>query len=158
MHLSNKISMKTKALFLLLAVTVFSCAKDVIVENLSAKYQPICSIWKPVTMSYDSMDVRVTHPIQYEKLVINNDLTYEIFLDATNPSIEDGMINIITQTDNKLELFFDAQYPGYSSFAGSHIFGFSNVTLDSLSNDVLVFKSSEDYYFQNVIFNFRKYE
>jgi len=151
--------MNTKALLLLLlAVIAFSCKKDVIVEKLSVKYQPIYGSWKPVTVSYDSMDARVTRTIDFEKLVIHNNLNYEIFPDTITSSIEHGTVKIITQTDNKLELFFDAEWPGYSSFAGSHIFGFSNVTLDSLANDVLVFKATEIYSLQNVIFNFRKYK
>ena len=149
--------MNSKALLLLLlAVIAFSCKKDVNVEKLSVKYQSIYGSWKPVTVSYDSMDVRVTRTIDFEKLVIHNNLNYEIFPDAITSSIEHGTIKIITQTDNKLELFFDAEWPGYSSFAGSHIFGFSNVTLDSLANDVLVFKATEIYSLQNVIFNFSK--
>lgn len=156
-HLTNKNRMKTKALLLLLVVFVFSCKKDVIVEKLPTKYQPIYGSWKPVTVSYDSLDVRVTHAIDFERLVIHNDLSYEIFPDAVTSSIEHGTVKIITQTDDNLELFFDAEWPGYSSFAGSLIFGFSNVTLDSLSNEVLVFKAPENYSFQNVIFNFTKY-
>lgn len=149
--------MNSKALLLLLlAVIAFSCKKDVNVEKLSVKYQSIYGSWKPVTVSYDSMDVRVTRTIDFEKLVIHNNLNYEIFPDAITSSIEHGTVKIITQTDNKLELFFDAEWPGYSSFAGSHIFGFSNVTLDSLANDVLVFKATEIYSLQNVIFNFSK--
>jgi hypothetical protein len=56
-------------------------------------------------------------------------------------SVEDGFINIVTQTKNKLELFFDAHYPIYSSYAGSHVFGFSNVELISLSNDQMILKT-----------------
>lgn len=150
--------MKIKVLFLLFAVTAFSCKKEVIVEKLSTKYQSIYGSWKPVTVSYDSLDVRVTRTIVFEKLAIHNDLSYEIFPDAITSSIEHGNVKIITQTNDKLELFFDAEWPGYSSFAGSHIFGFSNVTLDSISNNTLVFKASEIYALQDVIFNFRKYE
>lgn len=144
--------MKTKTLLLLLVVFVFSCKKDVIVEKLPTKYQSIYGSWKPVTVSYDSMDVRVTRTIDFEKLVINSDLSYEIFPDAITSSIEHGTVKIITQTDDNLELFFDAEWPGYSSFADSLIFGYSNVTLDSLSNEVLKFKTPGNYSFQNVMF------
>jgi hypothetical protein len=56
-----------------------------------------------------------------------------------------------------LELFFDAVYPSYSSFAGSHIFGFSNVVLDDQYDNELILKSTDNPYFQNIEFRFGKY-
>ncbi len=150
--------MKTKVFFLLFLAVAISCKKENDeIENLLPKYQSICDVWKPLTISYDSMDVRVTKPIQYDRLKINSNLSYEILLDATVSYTEDGTITIISQTDDKLEIYFDAVYPSYSSFAGSHIFGFSNVILETLNNDELIFKSIDNSYFQNVVFRFRKY-
>jgi hypothetical protein len=122
--------MKIIALFLLLLTVTTACNKENN-DDLFVKYQPVYGIWKPLTISYDSMDVRVTWPIQYDRLVINNNLSYKIFLDASNTSIEDGTITIISQTEDTLEIYFAAKYPPYSSFAGSHIFGISNVVLDA---------------------------
>lgn len=151
--------MKTKLIFLLFIISLtISCNKDDSEnENLLPQYQFIIGTWEPLTISYDSSEVRVTHPIQYDRLVINNNLSYKIYLDSDNPSIEDGTISIISQNEENLELFFDAVYPGYSSFAGSHIFGFSNVVLDSQDNDGLIFKSIDNPYFQNIEFRFKKY-
>jgi len=148
--------MKIKVLFLLLMIITITCKKENI-DNLIANYQPIYGIWTPLTISYDSMDFRVTKPIRYNRLVINGDLSYEIYPDATNPSIEHGTIKIISQTENKLEIYFAAIYPSYSSFAGSHIFGFSNVIIDSLTNETLILKSTGNFYFPNAEFHFKKY-
>ena len=67
-------------------------------------------------------------------------MTYGINMDQSNP-IEQGTINIIAQTNEKLVIYFNAQYPGYSSYAGSHIFGFANVELVSLSDKELIIKT-----------------
>ena len=61
-------------------------------------------------------------------------------MDLYNP-VENGTINIITQTSQELELYFAAKYPEYSSFAGSHIFGGTNVELMSFSDNELIFKT-----------------
>ena len=151
--------MKTKLIFLFIIISLtISCNKDDSEnENLIPQYQSIIGTWEPLTISYDSQEVRVTHPIQYDRLVINSNLSYEIYLDSDNPSIEDGTISIISQTVEKLELFFDAVYPSYSSFAGSHIFGFSNVVLDAQNDNELILKSTDNPYFQNIEFRFGKY-
>ena len=150
--------MKTKVLFLLFILgATISCKKgDGDDEKLFPKYQSIFGVWKPFTISYDSANIRVTKPIRYDRLVINNDLSYKIYVGSTN-QIEDGTIQIITQNDEKLELFFGAEYPSYSSFAGSHVFGVSNLVLDAFSNDELIFKSIKNSYFQNTEFRFKKY-
>jgi len=148
--------MKVKIVLILLIAIAIACEKENN-DNLFAKYQSVYGIWKPLTISFDSMNVRVTKPIQYDRLVINSNLSYEIYLEATNPSIENGSINIISQTEDKLEIYFAAKYPSYSSFAGSHIFGFSNVVLGTLTNDRIIFKSTGNFYFPNTEFHFRKY-
>ena len=68
--------MKTKTLFILLLVVAISCRKENNdIEVLFPKYKPICNVWKPLSMSYDSMGVRVTTSIEYDRLVFNNNLT-----------------------------------------------------------------------------------
>jgi hypothetical protein len=69
---------------------------------------------------------------------------------------ENGRIDIITQNSDKLELYFAAKYPSYSSFAGSHLFGVTNVTLESLTHQSMVLKSLNAIHFQNMEFSFTR--
>ena len=117
---------------------LFSCKQEQ--SSFISKYQAILGTWNLKTISYDSSGINITKPIPFNKLIIKDNLAYTIFMDQTNP-VENGIINIVTQTNNKLELFFDAQYPSSSSYAGSHVFGFSNVELISLSNDQMIIKT-----------------
>jgi hypothetical protein len=149
--------MKTKTLILFLLVVTISCKKENFdIDDLFPKYQPICDVWKPQTMSYDSMGVRVTTQIQYDKLVINDNLSYVLYYDTSNFVVENGDIRIITQTDDALEIEFVAFRPRYSSFMGSHLFC-SDVVLDSLKNDEMILTSVECWHIENVEFYFEKY-
>jgi hypothetical protein len=130
--------MKKLILFSALVTFLFSCKQEQ--NSFTPKYQEILGAWNLKTISYDSAGINITKPIPYNKLLIKDNLTYTIYMDQTT-SVEDGFINIVTQTKNKLELFFDAHYPIYSSYAGSHVFGFSNVELISLSNDQMILKT-----------------
>jgi len=130
--------MKKLILLTVLVFFLFSCKQEQ--SSFISKYQAIMGTWNLKYISYDSSGVNITKPIPFNKLVINDNLAYTIYMDQTNP-VENGIINIVTQTNNKLELYFDAQYPSYSSFAGSHVFGFSNVELISLSNDEMILKT-----------------
>jgi len=139
-------------------IILVSCDKeDFDIEDLFPQFQPICDVWKPLTMSYDSMGVRVTTPIQYDKLVINDNLSYVLYYDQSDYVVEDGDVRIITQTDDKLEIDFTPIYPMASSYAGSHIFAFSDVVLESLTKDEMILTTSEWYLSQNVEFTFEKY-
>jgi hypothetical protein len=115
-----------------------SCKKDN--TSLLPKYEAILGTWNLQSVSYDSSGVKITKTIPYNRLVINDNLNYQVFMNQINP-VENGFINIITQTDDKLVIYFSAQYPSYSSFAGSHIFGGTNVELVSLSDNELIFKT-----------------
>jgi hypothetical protein len=149
--------MKTKTLFLLVLVVTASCKKENYdIEDLFPKYQPICDVWKPVSMSYDSMGVRVTTSIEYDRLVINDNLSYVLYYDQSDYVVEDGDVRIITQTEDELEIEFVAIYPMTSSFAGSHLFC-SDVVLDSLTNDEMILTSGGCWKIQNVEFYFEKY-
>jgi hypothetical protein len=106
-------------------------------------------------MSYDSSGVLVTKSLRYDRLVINKDLTYKIYYDSLN-NIENGIIKIVSQTESKLELYFEAHYASYSSFAGSHIFAQSTVFLVCLSKDELVLRDVDDGYFSQREFHFIK--
>jgi hypothetical protein len=150
--------MNTKTLFLIVLVVTTSCKKENNdVEDLFPIYQAIVDVWKPQTMSYDSMGVRVTKSIQYDKFVINDNLSYQIYPFGNDSPIEDGAITIITQTNDRLEISFTPDYPMYSSFAGSHIFAFSTVVLESLTNDEMILNTGESWQFENVDFHFTKY-
>jgi len=150
--------MKTKTFILFLLVVTISCKKENFdIDDLFPKYQPICDVWKPLTMSYDSMGVRVTTQIQYDKLVINDNLSYVLYYDTSNFVVENGELRIITQTDDKLEIDFAPIYPMTSSYAGSHIFSFSDVVLESLTKDEMILTTGEFWLFQNVEFTFGKY-
>lgn len=123
--------------FILILIFPVSCKKD----NTSyffPKYEDIQGTWNLQSVSWDSSGVRITRTIPYDRMVVNNNLDYQIYINQTKP-VEDGTINIITQTNNKLVLYFSAEYPSYSSFAGSHIFGNSNVELLSLSAREMIF-------------------
>lgn len=130
--------MKKLLLFTLIAIFLISCKK----ENTSfiEKYQMISGTWNLQFVSYDSSGVKITKTLSYNRLVIKPNLEYQIYNDQID-QVEHGNINIITQTNDKLELYFDAQWPGYSSFYGSHVFGVSNVELVSLSDNALIIKS-----------------
>jgi hypothetical protein len=130
--------MKKLLLFPLIAIFLISCKK----ENSSFidKYQMISGTWNLQFVSYDSSGVKITRTFSYNRLVIKDNLEYQIYNDLIS-QVEHGNINIITQTDDKLELYFDAQWPGYSSFIGSHVFGYTNVELVSLSDNALIIKS-----------------
>jgi len=149
--------MKTKTLFILLLVVAISCKKEKHdIEVLFPKYQPICNVWKPLSMSYDSMGVRVTTSIEYNRLVINDNLTYVLYYDLSDNVVEDGHVRIITQTDEELKIDFVAVYPLTSSFVGSHLFC-SEVILDSLTNNKMILTSEECWHIQNVEFTFGYY-
>lgn len=107
-------------------------------------------------MSYDSMGVRVTKSIEYDRLVINDNLSYAIYYDQSDYVVEDGEVRIITQTDDGLKLDFVPIYPLTSSFLGSHLFC-SEVTVDSLTDDKMILTSEECWHIQNVEFTFSKY-
>ena len=149
--------MKTKTLILFLLVVTISCKKENFdIDDLLPKYQPICDVWKPLSMSYDSMGVRVTTSIQYDKLVINDNLSYVLYYDTSNFVVENGELRIITQTDDALEIEFYAFHQRYSSFLGSRLFC-SDVVLDSLSNDEMILTSVECWHIENVEFYFERY-
>jgi len=138
--------------FLALILTI-SCTK--VSDSFLPKYAAIQGTWKTQSMSYDSSGVLVTKTLRYDRLVINEDLTYKIFYDSVN-DLENGIVRIVTQSDSKLELFFEAHYPSYSSFAGSHIFAQSTVFLVNLTKDELVLRDVDNGYFSPREFHFIK--
>ena len=150
LHLYN---MRTVFITLIAIILTISCKKEV--DSFIPKYGSILGTWKTQSMSYDSSGVLVTKTLRYDRLVINEDLTYKIFLDSVN-NIENGIVRIVTQSDSKLELFFEAHYPSYSCFAGSHIFAHSTVFLVKLSKEQLVLRDVDDGYFSPREFNFLK--
>lgn len=130
--------MKKLLLFPLIVMFLISCKKED--SSFIAKYQIISGTWNLQFISYDSSGVKITKTLPYNRLVIKDNLEYQIYKDLFN-QVEHGTINIITQTNDKLELYFDAQWPGYSSFFGSHVFGATNVELVLLSNKELIIKT-----------------
>ena len=145
--------MRTLIIFFLAVSFTISCNKES--DSFLPKYGSILGTWKTQSMSYDSSGVLVTKSLRYDRLVINEDLTYKIFHDSVNV-IENGIIRILSQSNSKLELFFEAHYPSYSSFAGSHIFANSNVFLVNLSINKLVLRDVENEYFEPREFHFIK--
>ena len=149
--------MKTKTLFIILLVAAISCKKENFdIDDLFPKYKPICDVWKPLAMSYDSMGVRMTKSIEYDRLVINDDLSYTLYYDQFDYVVEDGEVRILTHTDEELKIDFVPVYPLTSSFAGSHLFC-SEVIVDSLADDRMILTSDECWQIQNVEFTFEKY-
>ena len=145
--------MRTTLIFFLAIIFTISCKKES--DSFLPRYGSILGTWKTQSISYDSSGVLVTKSLRYDRLVINEDLTYKIFHDSVNV-IENGIIKIVTQSNSRLELFFEAHYPSYSSFAGSHIFANSTVFLVTLSNDELVLRDVENGYFEPREFHFIK--
>jgi len=129
-----------KKIIFLLALLIFltSCKK----ENTSflPKYQTILGTWNIQSISYDSLGVKITKSLPYDRLVINDNLEYIIYMDIMN-QVENGTINIINQTIDNLELYFAAKRPIYSSYAGSYVFGVTNVELVSLSENEMIIKT-----------------
>jgi hypothetical protein len=146
--------MKKHVILLFIVFSLISC-KEKENDSLRSEFQDIIGIWHTQSVSWDSSGVRVKLATPYDKLIINNDLSYSIFLNIFTP-VENGTIDIITQNSDILEVFFAAKYPDYSSFAGSHIFGFSKVNLVSLSGDEMVLRSVDPGFYPNMEFRFRK--
>jgi hypothetical protein len=146
--------MKKMLFFTCLALLLFSCKKENKYTFIS-KYQAILGTWETNAISYDSSGTTINSSTPYDRLVIDNNLEYQVYMNIINP-IENGSINIIQQTNNKLELYFAAEYPSYSSYAGSHIFGVSNAILVSLTKDEMIFKSTYTGFYKNLQFHFKK--
>ncbi len=125
-------------LFPTLLILLFSCEKEY--TSFITEYQTIPGTWDIQSISYDSSGVKITKALPYDKLVINDNFDYIIYSDLDNP-IENGTINIISQSNDRLELYFNAKRPSYSSFAGSYVFGMTIVELISLSESELVFRT-----------------
>jgi hypothetical protein len=143
-----------KIFWILFAIVfISSCKKDNI--DLLSEYHDVVGTWNTQSISWDSLGTRVTHVSPYDVLVIHSDLSYAISMDLIYP-VEDGTINIIEQKNDKLEVYFAAKYPSYSSFAGSHIFGMSNVVLISLSGDEMVFRSVDQSFYPDMEFRFTR--
>ncbi len=128
-----------KVLFLIAIIILpVSCKKHN--TYFLPEYEEVQGTWNLHSFAYDSSGVRITKTIPYDRLVVHDNLDYQVYMNQTKP-VENGTVNIITQTRAKLVLYFSAQYPSYSSFAGSHIFGGTNVELVSLSSSEMVFKT-----------------
>jgi hypothetical protein len=145
--------MRTIFISLLALSLALSCNKES--DSFLPKYSAIKGTWKTKSMSYDSSGIFVSKTLRYDRLLINEDLTYKIYLDSVN-NIENGIVRIVTQTNSNLELFFEAHYPSYSSFAGSHIFANSTIFLVKLSNNQLVLRDVDNGYFSPREFTFLK--
>jgi hypothetical protein len=130
--------MKKLLLFLLIATFLISCKKEN--SAFSDKYKIIAGTWDLQYISYDSSGIKITKTLPYNILVIKDNLEYQIS-STLNYQIEHGTINIITESDDKLVLYFAAKYPAYSSFAGSHIFGGTHVELVSVSDKELIMRT-----------------
>lgn len=144
-----------KNVFILFAILFLVACEEKESDMLISDYQDIIGVWNLQPVSWDSSGIRVSYSSPYDLLKINDDLSYVICLDLITP-VENGTVNIISQSSNKLELYFAAKYPDYSSYAGSHIFGFSNVVLVSLTSDLMVYKSVDPGFYPDMEFTFIK--
>jgi|WetSurMetagenome_2_1015567.scaffolds.fasta_scaffold106357_2 hypothetical protein len=130
--------MKKLILLLVLSIFLFSCDKDK--SSLLPEFRSVSGTWDLQSISYDSAGVVKTISSPYNRLEISNNLNYQIFMNLVNP-VENGTVKIVAQTKDKLILYFAANYPAYSSFAGSHVFGVTNVELVFLSEREMVIKT-----------------
>ena len=120
---------------IVLLVFLFSCEKD---TALLPQYESILGTWENISISYDSAGVGITKDSKYKDLIIEPNLNYEFYTDEGDLQ-ENGSVEIITQTTDRLELHFAAERPAYSSYLGSYVFGITNVELVSLSRNELDF-------------------
>jgi hypothetical protein len=142
----NDTYMKIAIWSLLLCFVLSSCQDET--DSLIWDYELLPGSWVTSSVKYDSSGVKVTRIIDYDLLEIQKDLTYKIFYKTEHSHpIENGYVRIKSQTSSHLELYFEAHYPSYSSFAGSHIFSPGNVTLIRLTSEELVFRDVENEYF-----------
>jgi uncharacterized protein YcfL len=144
-----------KKFLLLIPITflLICCKKED--DTFIAKYQSVIGPWNTQSITYDSSGITITKSTRYDRLIINDDLTYNIQYDSTN-TIENGTIKIISQNNDKLEIYFAAVYPMTSSFAGSHLFANSIITLTSLTNDEMILKSNDPGYYDYPEFHFKR--
>jgi hypothetical protein len=141
--------------FWILFVILFigSCKKDSV--YLLSEYQDVVGSWNTQSISWDSLGIRITNSSPFDVLIIHNDLSYSISMNIIN-TVENGTIRIIEQNSDKLEVFFAAKYPSYSSFAGSHIFGMSDAVLVSLTGHEMVFRSVDPGIYPDLEFRFSR--
>lgn len=136
----SNIQVMKKMFFLpIVIILFFSCEKED--PPFLPEYQIIPGTWAIQSISYDSSGVRITKALPYDKLVITDNLEYSIYYSGLDNPIENGTINIINQSNDRLELYFVAKRPAYSSYAGSYVFGITNVELVSLSEIELIFRT-----------------
>jgi hypothetical protein len=149
----NLLNMRTVFISFIALILTISCKKET--GSFLPKYAAIQGTWKTQSMIYDSSGVLVTKTLRYDRLAINQNLTYKIYYDSVN-ELENGIVRIVTQSNSELELFFEAHYPVYSSFAGSHIFAQSTVFLVNLTKDELVLRDVDNSYYSPREFHFIK--
>jgi hypothetical protein len=127
---------------LVISVLVFFLAfcKKENTTSLESEYQAIYGTWNLKSVSYDSAGVRITKTLPYNKLVVDDNMEYQIYSGLPDP-IENGSVSIISQSEKKLVLFFSARYSSSSSYVGSHIFGITNVQVVSVSSDDMTIKT-----------------
>ena len=138
--------MKTTIWALLICLVIGSCQDET--DTLNRNFELLPGTWVTNSVKFDSSGVKVTRTIDYDLLDIQKDLSYKIYYKAEHThAIENGFVRIKSQTASQLEVYFEAHYPSYSSFAGSHIFFPGNVTLVRLTSEELVFRDVENDYF-----------
>lgn len=145
--------MRTILISFLSLILIISCKKEL--DSFLPKYAAIKGTWETQSISYDSAGILVTKTLRFDRLVINEDLTYKIFHDSVN-IIENGFVKIVAQSDSNLELFFEAHYPIYSSFAGSHIFSHSTVFLIKVSEYELLLRDIDKVNFSPIQYYFTR--
>ena len=146
--------MKTKVICICLLVSVFSCKKEN--DSFMSKYQTICGTWKTLAIYSDSAGIQVIKSTHFDRLIINDNLTYKVYRDSVN-LVENGSIKIISQTNDNLEIYFEAKYPIYWSWAGSMLFVQTNsLKLIALSPDIMILKSFDISYYRYPEFHFKR--
>ena len=146
--------MKTKVICICLLVLVFSCKKEN--DSFIAKYQTICGTWKTLAIYSDSAGIQVIKSTHYDRLVINDNLSYKVYRDSIN-LVENGSIKIISQTNDNLEIYFETKYPDSWSWAGSMLFVQTNsLKLITLSPDIMILKSFDSSYYRYPEFHFKR--
>jgi hypothetical protein len=142
--------------FLLLIPIIFlviCCKKED--ANFITKYKGVLGMWKTESISYDSSGIIITKSTRYDRLTINDDLSYQIQYDSSSV-VENGTVKIVSQSNDKLKIYFDAKYSPYSSYAGSHLFANSIMTLTSLTNAEMILKSNTIGFYNYPEFHFKR--
>jgi len=74
--------MKKLIILLLIIVSLYGCEKNnvIVSPSIIGKYQAIYGTWETQSISYDSSGIKISKSTPYNKLVINYNLEYQVYM------------------------------------------------------------------------------